>query len=219
MSRSPVGKVSPETRERLSAAKRGALNPMYGKRAPNYAGGRTVHPDGYVMVLAPGRPFQRGRYVMEHRLVIEAHLRETDPSSPFLVEVDGTLYLRPEVEVHHKDGVKDNNDLANLEPLLTADHARVHLAARSQARWALPVRQRAPMSDVQRFLLARLLVKPAGVTALARDWFGPDVIKPQRESVARSLRGLRRREFVTRSEDYHGTWSITQAGLEALADS
>lgn len=117
----------------IRAAKIGDRNPMFGKLPHNYAG-RAHHADGYILIHSPDHPYaDKGHHqVMEHRLVVESHLRENDPASPYLVEIDGELYLRREIEVHHIDGVKDNNAVENLLPMTKADHAAHHLAERSK---------------------------------------------------------------------------------------
>lgn len=120
---------STEARERYAAKRRGALNPMFGKRAPNYKG-RIYHTDGYVLIWAPEHPFASNGRVMEHRLVFERHLRETEPDSPFLVRLGDQLYLRREIEVHHDDEVRDRNVLSNLVPMTKAAHAALHQARR-----------------------------------------------------------------------------------------
>jgi hypothetical protein len=121
-------KRSAETRRKLSEAKVGSRNPQFGKRAPNYKGTRRHHA-GYLFRCVRGHPFGRGpnSNVMEHRLAMERHLRDTDPTSPFLVKVEGELYLRPELEVHHRNEVKDDNRLGNLQVLTKAEHARLHV--------------------------------------------------------------------------------------------
>lgn len=122
--------LSASGRQKISEAMIGPRNHRFGKHPHNYNGGR-YKANGYVLVTAPGHPFaSTGGRVMEHRLVLEAHLRETDPDSPYLVEVDGTLYLRPEIEVHHIDGVKDHNVPDNLHPMSKAEHARHHTTMR-----------------------------------------------------------------------------------------
>lgn len=55
---------------------------------------------GYVLVLVPDHPHSIGGYVREHRLVMEKHLSR--------------LLKRREV-VHHKNGVKTDNRIENLE--------------------------------------------------------------------------------------------------------
>lgn len=112
---------------------------MFGKRAPNFKG-RIYHGDGYVLIWAPEHPFASNGRVFEHRLVVEQHLRERDPSSPFLVKLGGRMYLRPGIDVHHLDEVKDHNAIGNLLPLGRADHAILHYEERSNLRGQNPRR-------------------------------------------------------------------------------
>lgn len=123
---------SPETIEKLRRQKLGERNPMHGKTPHNFKG-RTVTEQGYVLVFSPNHPFatkSSGKGVMEHRLVMEEHLRQTDPASPHLIDVGGVLYLRRDIEVHHIDGVKDNNVVENLRPMTKSEHAALHQAER-----------------------------------------------------------------------------------------
>lgn len=85
---------------------------------------------GYIMLWRPRHPFG-SPYVLEHRMVMEDHLRRTDPQSDLLVEIDGEMYLRTAVEVHHVNGVKDDNRLENLECMTKSEHARLHNLSRS----------------------------------------------------------------------------------------
>lgn len=84
-----------------------------GERHPNFKGGRVPTADGYVLVaVASDDPLfamakDRGRlsefgygYVLEHRLVMARHLGRPLESSE---------------TVHHKNGARDDNRLANLE--------------------------------------------------------------------------------------------------------
>jgi hypothetical protein len=120
---------SAETKKKISDAHRGPLNHNYGKKgplSPFWTGGRYVAL-GYVLRREPDHPFASVTHrVMEHRLVVEDHLRRTDPTSPYLVDVGGVLYLRPGIEVHHINGVKDDNRVENLEPMTKAEHSRHH---------------------------------------------------------------------------------------------
>lgn len=72
-----------------------------GSKSHCWKGGRNVVRGGYVDIFAPNHPHARGgRYVKEHRLVMEKHL--------------GRL-LKPHEQVHHKNAIKDDNRIENLE--------------------------------------------------------------------------------------------------------
>ena len=76
-----------------------------GDIAPAWKGGRYVSPDGYVMVYLPEESFfvsmrVQGLYVREHRLVMAQYLNRC---------------LLPWEIVHHKNGIKTDNRLENLE--------------------------------------------------------------------------------------------------------
>lgn len=89
-------------RRTISEAVRGEKNHSFGQRGekcPNWKGGRK-HCDGYIYIWKPEHPGANARgHIMEHRLVMEGHL--------------GRL-LEPREEIHHKNGVKDDNRIENL---------------------------------------------------------------------------------------------------------
>jgi hypothetical protein len=97
--------------------------PRGGAGHPNWKGGRHIDADGYVMLWVedhphPRRPSDRksGGYVAEHRLVMEAHMGR---------------HLDPAEVVHHRNGVKDDNRIENLELFATnADHLRHELTGK-----------------------------------------------------------------------------------------
>jgi hypothetical protein len=63
--------------------------------------GRTRDSSGYILVHRPAHPRATSLgYVREHRLVVEEHLGR---------------YLTAEENIHHKNGVKDDNRIENLE--------------------------------------------------------------------------------------------------------
>ncbi len=70
---------------------------------PKWKGGKVNHGKGYVLVHSPDHPKVAGRvskYMMEHILVMEAHLGR---------------FLYPNETVHHKNGIRNDNRLDNLE--------------------------------------------------------------------------------------------------------
>lgn len=69
---------------------------------PNYGKGRYLK-RGYVMVFQKGHPRSQGsgkNYVFEHILVMEKHMGR---------------YLEPDETIHHKNGVRHDNSIGNLE--------------------------------------------------------------------------------------------------------
>lgn len=101
-------------REEVREAKR---IKMSGENNPHWKGGRQTN-SGYLMVrVYPDDPFYpmatAEGYVMEHRLVMAEHIGRC-------------LLPSPTEEVHHKDGDRLNNELANLELTSKGAHTRAH---------------------------------------------------------------------------------------------
>ena len=78
--------------------------------------------NGYVLIWAPDHPAASHKRVFEHRLVMEAAL--------------GRL-LFPAETVHHKNGVRDDNRIENLE-LFSGKHPRGARVV-DQVEWAVEV--------------------------------------------------------------------------------
>lgn len=87
--------------------------PRPGEKHPDWRGG-AIEIKGYRFVYCPDHPSVRyGRYVAEHRLVMEQTLGR---------------FLQPTEVVHHRDGNKLNNAPENLELFATnAEHLRHEL--------------------------------------------------------------------------------------------
>jgi hypothetical protein len=72
-----------------------------GKRSFAWKGGRHKDKLGYIQVWRPDHPNARiGGYVHEHRLVVSEHLGRPLESYEY---------------IHHRNGIKDDNRLENLE--------------------------------------------------------------------------------------------------------
>lgn len=83
-----------------------------GSNHPMWNGGKTVNSQGYILIYSPDHPYKDKRnYVRKHRLVMEEHLGR---------------YLKPDENVHHKNGDKQDNRLENLELLTKNEHDELH---------------------------------------------------------------------------------------------
>ena len=90
-----------------------------GELNPKWRGGVSKMPDGRVLVYCPNHPFVSvaGKYVLRYRLVMEKHLGR---------------YLQPDEIVHHKNGIKDDDRIENLEILKQSEHAKGHYSTRQK---------------------------------------------------------------------------------------
>ena len=94
-------KFSPERCQKISEA-------VKGEKHSSWKGGRYRNTKGYIAIYVADHPHQlKYGYVLEHRLVMEKHLGR---------------YLEPGEQVHHKNGIRDDNRLENLELLVRNPH-------------------------------------------------------------------------------------------------
>lgn len=93
---------------------------LVGPKSHVWKGGRYKTWDGYVCCLAPNHPFAAAnKYMFEHRLVMESALGR---------------YLLPGETVHHKNGVRSDNRIENLELFI-----KIHTPGQrvsDQVKWA-----------------------------------------------------------------------------------
>lgn len=87
---------------------------------------------GYIRVSKGMRyhPHFSGGYVLEHRLVIEAKLNDLSYENYLenLLEgyVEDLQFLDQNLIVHHKNEIRTDNELSNLEVLTQIEHMRLH---------------------------------------------------------------------------------------------
>lgn len=89
------------------------INPLKGEYNPNWRGGKRIDKDGYVLIYTPSHPFtDKTKCVREHRLIYEQYYN---------------CCLFPWIEVHHINGIKNDNRIENLQPITSSDHHRYHM--------------------------------------------------------------------------------------------
>lgn len=98
----------------------------------NWRGGAHVH-RGYVQLKRTKAGKTTVRW--EHTAVIVKWMLEVDPAHPFLVVVDGLHRLHPDIEVHHIDRVRTNNERTNLLAVVRDAHARIHYRGKKPEPW------------------------------------------------------------------------------------
>ena len=107
-----------QERCQLCASRKWSKEHLYpiGSACQSWKGGRRQKEDGYILIrIYPDDFFypmlNKGGYVMEHRLVMAKHL--------------GRCLQRWE-SVHHKNGIRDDNRLSNLELSMNGAHSLKH---------------------------------------------------------------------------------------------
>ena len=104
--------LSEEAKIKISKVQTGATN-------SHWKGGRFKSPKGYISVIQKGHPGATNQgYIFEHRLVMEKHIGR---------------YLEPKEVVHHKNEIRDDNRLENLQLFTNhVEHDRHHAFLRKQ---------------------------------------------------------------------------------------
>jgi hypothetical protein len=78
--------------------------------AMGFKGGR-FNSRGYILIMSKNHPFNVRGYVFEHRLVMEKYLGR---------------YLNKDEQIHHKNGIRNDNRIENLEITSRKDHPANH---------------------------------------------------------------------------------------------
>lgn len=128
-------KMTKRTREKISKAHKGKVSPMKDKKMSvetrlkiskshkgkyrintKYGGHIKQRPDGYISVYCPdnSRANKEG-YVMEHILIMQEHINRV---------------LKDDEVVHHKNKIRNDNRIENLQLMTFKEHARLHMKER-----------------------------------------------------------------------------------------
>ena len=99
---------------------------QHGNKNGNWKSGRRIDKSGYILIHFPDHPnASSDGYVREHRILMENFLGR---------------YLKKIEVVHHKNHIKHDNRLQNLELLKVGEHERIHGIERFKNGFKLPGR-------------------------------------------------------------------------------
>jgi hypothetical protein len=78
-----------------------------------------------IHIYMPEHPYanKNGR-ILKHRFLVEENYEMFDISK--FVNINNKWYLHKDLEIHHKDGNHDNNDIANLQIVTKSEHRSIH---------------------------------------------------------------------------------------------
>ena len=97
---------------RIYCSKSCSRKAWVGDKNPSWKGGRAKTKYGYIIIYSPNHPHHnKTNSVFEHRLIMEQSIGR---------------YLLPTEIVHHKNGIKNDNRIENLELLLKGKHHSGH---------------------------------------------------------------------------------------------
>ena len=117
------GELCPMYGRKMDPELKAKMRPIYDRIGDERRFGIKKHTLGYILEYCPDHPFaMRDGYVLQHRLVMERHI--------------GRVLSVDEI-VHHKNGVKDDNRIENLELTNRSEHARIHMEERKQCSTVL----------------------------------------------------------------------------------
>ena len=105
---------------------KGEHNPNYknrGLQSPLHKGAEIINSNGYIKIYKPDHPLcdKNGR-ILKHRYIAEKYIATENQK----VSINGIKVLNSDLDVHHIDGNKLNNDISNLLVLTKQEHAMIH---------------------------------------------------------------------------------------------
>ena len=104
-----------------------------GAKGWRWSGGKYFAKSGYVREKR--NVLGTSTALLEHRKVIQEAMLKLAPWHPFLIEVNGKKVLSSQIEVHHIDRVRENNELSNLLAVTKDAHAQIHHRNRKPDPW------------------------------------------------------------------------------------
>lgn len=110
----------------------GKGNPQYGligDKNASFKGIEILSNYGYILEYVPNHPFPhdknvKGTRVLQHRLIIERNADKFDDK--YFIIINNKKYLKLEYEVHHKNEIKTDNRLENLQIVTASEHRKIH---------------------------------------------------------------------------------------------
>lgn len=112
-SKSVEGRPSPMKNKKLSDETKKKLSVVKTKKG---VGHKKTRKDGYVSIYFPDHPkSNKDGYIMEHDLIMECKIGR---------------WLKPNEVVHHKNKIRNDNRIENLELMTFKEHAKLHMVER-----------------------------------------------------------------------------------------
>jgi len=106
------GELCPVYGKKMTTSTRQKMIPIWKKNADDMRLYSKKHSGGYTLVYKPEHPRADSTgYVLEHRIIVETKLGR---------------YLSSDEIVHHKNGIKTDNNVDNLIVISKSEHAKIH---------------------------------------------------------------------------------------------
>ncbi|HBH37230.1 MAG TPA: hypothetical protein DDX06_02465 [Curvibacter sp.] len=104
-----------------------------GEKHWRWSGGKYLTHEGYIRHKR--KVHGKEGFTYNHRQVVVEAMLKTEPDHPFLVRKDGKVSLSKEIDVHHIDRDRSNNDPSNLLAVTKYAHAQIHHRNRKPDPW------------------------------------------------------------------------------------